>query len=207
MKETKEEERWNTLTHFIGLICSLIGFPILLKQNNNLTDLSTESITIYAFGLICLYAASTLYHYTNNIQLKQKFRIFDHISIYYLIAGSYAPICLITLYQGIGVNIFISILVLALFGSLFKIFYTGKFEKISLFFYLTMGWLIVLDIKSVINLVEFNGILLIVLGGLFYSFGTVFYRHEKLKYSHAIWHVFVLIGSALHYFSVLLYVI
>lgn len=207
MEETKEEEFWNTLTHFIGLILSIVGLPILLFYNQNLTDYSFESILFFEFGMICLYTASTLYHYTTDINLKRKFRIFDHVSIFYLIAGSYAPICLITLYNDSGIQIFSGVLIIALIGTLFKLFFTGKFEKLSLALYLAMGWLVVLDFNSVLNSLNLNAIFLLVLSGLFYSFGIIFYRLEKMKYSHAIWHLFVLGGTITHYFLVLFYII
>ena len=207
MEETKEEEFWNTLTHFIGLILSIVGLPILLFYNQNLTDYSFESILFFEFGMICLYTASTLYHYTTDINLKRKFRVFDHVSIFYLIAGSYAPICLITLYNDSGIQIFSGVLIIALIGTLFKLFFTGKFEKLSLALYLAMGWLVVLDFNSVLNSLDLNAIFLLVLSGLFYSFGIIFYRLEKMKYSHAIWHLFVLGGTITHYFLVLFYII
>jgi len=207
VEEIKEEEFWNTLTHFIGLILSIVGLPILLFYNQNLTDYSFESILFFEFGMICLYTASTLYHYTTDINLKRKFRVFDHVSIFYLIAGSYAPICLITLYNDSGIQIFSGVLIIALIGTLFKLFFTGKFEKLSLALYLAMGWLVVLDFNSVLNSLNLNAIFLLVLSGLFYSFGIIFYRLEKMKYSHAIWHLFVLGGTITHYFLVLFYII
>lgn len=207
MEETKEEEFWNTLTHFIGLILSIVGLPILLFYNQNLTDYSFESILFFEFGMICLYTASTLYHYTTDINLKRKFRIFDHVSIFYLIAGSYGPICLITLYNDSGIQIFSGVLIIALIGTLFKLFFTGRFEKLSLALYLAMGWLVILDFNSVLNSLDLNAIFLLVLSGLFYSFGIIFYRLDKMKYSHAIWHLFVLGGTTTHYFLVLFYII
>ena len=205
MTETKEEEFWNTLTHFVGLIFSLIGLPVLLYSDQGLTELSVLSILFFEFGLICVYSASTLYHYTSNVELKKKFRVFDHVSIFYLIAGSYAPVCLITLYNGSGKTIFITILVIALIGTIFKVFFTGKFDKLFLMLYLAMGWLIVLDFNGILNALDYNGIVLLVTSGLFYSLGTLFYSLQKMKYSHAIWHLFVLGGSASHYFLVLFY--
>jgi len=207
MEETKEEEFWNTLTHFIGLILSIIGLPILLVYNQNFTDYSLEGILFFEFGMICLYTASTLYHYTTKLELKRRFRIFDHVSIFYLIAGSYAPICLITLYNSSGIKIFVAVLIIALVGTVFKLFFTGKFEKLSLVLYLAMGWLVVLDFNSLFNSLEFSAIALLVLSGLFYSFGIIFYRLEKMKYSHAIWHLFVLGGTTTHYFLVLFFII
>ena len=205
--EAKEEEFWNVITHFIGLILSIIGLPVLLYYDQKLTGFSLISILLFEFGLICVYTASTLYHYVSDPELKQKLRIFDHVSIFYLIAGSYAPVCLITLYNGTGLKIFISIIIITLIGTIFKVFYTGKYEKFSLALYLAMGWIIVLDFKSILELFSLNAILLLVASGLFYSLGTVFYSLQKIKYSHAIWHLFVLAGSTSHYFLILLYVI
>ena len=207
MEQTKEEEFWNTLTHFIGLLLSLGGLPVLLYYDQSQTALSSYSILFFGFGLILLYAASTAYHFTSNFKLKEKFRVLDHISVFYLIAGSYAPVCLITLYEGKGVSLFLAIIIITLLGTAFKVFYTGKFEKLSLLIYLAMGWLIILDFNTVLALIEFKGILLMIFGGLLYSIGTIFYSLQKLKYAHAIWHVFVLGGSTSHYFLVLFYVI
>mgnify|MGYP001473641322 FL=1 len=205
--ESKEEEFWNTTTHFIGLIFSLIGLPVLLYYNQNLTEFSLVSILFFEFGMICVYTASTLYHYTTDLKLKKKLRVFDHISIFYLVAGSYAPICLITLYNSSGLKIFLSVFTIAILGTIFKIFFTGKYEKFSLFLYLAMGWLIVLDFNSILSLLNFKGLMLLLISGGFYSFGTIFYSLQKMKYSHTIWHLFVLAGSTSHYFLVLLYVI
>ena len=207
MEETKEEEFWNTLTHFIGLLLSIGGLPVLLYSSQSQTGLSSFSILFFGFGLILLYAASTVYHFTTNVKLKEKFRTLDHISVFYLIAGSYAPVCLITLYEGKGISLFLAIIIITFLGTVFKVFYTGKFEKLSLFIYLAMGWLIILDFNTVLSLIEFKGILLMIVGGLFYTVGTLFYSLKRLKYSHAIWHVFVMGGSISHYFLVLFYVI
>ncbi len=207
MEQTKEEEFWNTLTHFIGLLLSLGGLPVLLYYDQSQTALSSYSILFFGFGLILLYAASTVYHFTSNFKLKEKFRVLDHISVFYLIAGSYAPVCLITLYEGKGISLFLAIIIITLLGTAFKVFYTGKFEKLSLLIYLAMGWLIILDFNTVLALIEFKGIFLLIVGGLLYSIGTIFYSLQKLKYAHAIWHVFVMGGSVSHYFLVLFYVI
>ena len=206
MQATKEEEFWNTLTHFIGLIGSIVGVVFLFSFNNNLTSLSSVGIILFGFGLISVYLSSTLYHYVSEPILKEKLRIFDHISIYYLIAGSYAPVCLITLLNMSGLYIFGVVSIIALFGTFFKLFYTGRFEKLSLVLYLFMGWLVIVDIQTLFEVVEFNGFLLLVLGGVSYSIGTIFYSLEK-KYAHTVWHIFVLAGSTLHFFFILFYII
>jgi len=207
MSQTKREEFWNTLTHFIGIVLSLIGLPLLIFANNNLSSFSLASILFFEFGLLFVYISSTLYHYVENVELKKKLRTLDHISIFYLIAGSYAPICLITLYNDSGIGVFVAVLAIMFIGTFFKLFYTGKHEKFSLFLYLAMGWLIIFKINTLIDLIEFNGLALIVTSGLLYTFGTLFYSSKTIKYSHAIWHLFVLGGSATHFFFVLFFVI
>ena len=200
------EEFWNTITHFIGLLLSIIGITYLIYTNNNLPILSFTGIIFFGFGLISVYLSSTLYHFVSEPALKEKLRIFDHISIYYLIAGSYAPVCLITLLDQSGIYILICVTIIAIFGTFFKLLYIGKFEKLSLFLYLIMGWVIIVDIKSLFENLELNAIILLILSGLSYSLGTVFYSMKK-KYAHTIWHLFVLAGSAFHFFLILLYII
>ena len=206
MKASREEEFWNALTHFIGLLGSIIGICYLLFINNDLPIISLSGVLFFGFGLVSVYLSSTLYHYVSEPVLKEKLRIFDHISIYYLIAGSYAPVCLITLLDKSGIYIFIAVCIIALFGTIFKLFYTGKFEKISLGLYLVMGWLILIDIRTLFEILELNAVILLALSGLSYTIGTIFYSMEK-KYAHTIWHLFVIAGSSFHFFLVLFYII
>ena len=206
MNQTKKEEYWNTLTHFIGIILSIIGLPLLILANKNLSSFSLFSILFFEFGLLFVYISSTLYHYVENVKIKNKLRTLDHVSIFYLIAGSYAPVCLITLYNHSGIEIFIAVLGIMFIGTFFKIFYTGKYEKFSLFLYLLMGWLIIFKINTLIELISFNGLILIIASGLLYTFGTLFYSSKK-KYAHAIWHLFVLGGSTTHYLFVLFFIV
>lgn len=206
MEASREEEFWNALTHFIGLLGSIIGICYLLFINNDLPIISLSGVLFFGFGLVSVYLSSTLYHYVSEPVLKEKLRIFDHISIYYLIAGSYAPVCLITLLDKSGIYIFIAVCIIALFGTIFKLFYTGKFEKISLGLYLVMGWLILIDIRTLFEILELNAVILLALSGLSYTLGTIFYSMEK-KYAHTIWHLFVVAGSSFHFFLVLYYII
>lgn len=207
LKDYKNEELWNVLTHFFGLIMSIIGIPFLFYFDSNITALSSVSVILFSFGLLLVYSSSSIYHFVISTDLKKRLQVLDHISIYYLILGSYAPVCLITLYDYSGIIIFIVVLTLSVIGTLKKLFYTGKYESISLILYLTMGWLIIFDINSLFNLIDFNAKLLIILGGVSYTFGTIFYAFDKKKYFHSIWHLFVLVGSVSHYFVVLLYII
>ena len=207
LRDYRNEELWNVLTHFLGVIMSIIGIPFLFYFNSNITALSTISVILFSFGLLLVYSSSSVYHYVLNTKLKKRFQVLDHISIYYLILGSYAPVCFITLYEYSGINIFIVVLTLSIAGTLKKLFFTGKYEFISLFFYLAMGWLIAFDINSLFNLIDFNAKLLLILGGVSYTFGIIFYAFDRIKYFHSIWHLFVLAGSVFHYFMVLLYII
>ena len=186
---------------------SIIGIPFLFYFNNNITALSTFSVILFSFGLLLVYSSSSIYHFVISTDLKKRLQVLDHISIYYLILGSYAPVCLITLYNYSGLSIFIAVLIFSVIGTLMKLFLTGKYEIVSLLLYLLMGWLIIFDINSLFSLIDFNAKLLLVLGGVSYTFGIIFYVFDKIKYFHSIWHLFVLTGSVLHYFMVLLYII
>ena len=207
LKDYKNEEFWNGLTHFTGVILTVIGIPLLFYFDNKLTSLSTLSIILFSFGLLLVYSSSSVYHFVLNPKLKKKFQILDHISIYYLILGSYAPVCLITLYEYSGINIFITVLILSIIGTLIKLFFTGRFQIFSLLLYLAMGWLIVIDINFLFELLNVEAKLLLIIGGLSYTLGTIFYSLDKIKYFHSIWHLFVLTGSVSHYLMVLLYIL
>jgi len=202
-----DDELWNFKTHFFGLFLIIVGTPILLLFNQKQTEYSTVSIVIYCLGLISVYLSSTLYHYSKNIEIKKKLRIVDHVSIYFLIIGSYAPVCFITLYQGSGLVIFIAVLIISILGIIYKIFSKSRFRNYSIFFYLILGWLIVFEINTLFELIEFNAKVLLILGGLSYTTGIIFYLFDKIKYFHAIWHIFVLVGSISHYFMILFYII
>ena len=203
----KNEEFWNTVTHFAGVILTIIGIPFLFYFNNEITIYSKLSLILFSIGLLLVYISSTLYHYAQNKQIKNKLRVFDHISIFYLILGSYAPICLITLLESSGLMIFICVLILALTGTLIKIFFFEKSQFISLVLYVLMGWLIILDLNNLFQLISTEARLLLIASGFSYTLGVVFYYFDSIKYFHSIWHIFVLLGSTFHYLLVLLYVI
>ena len=207
LKDYNNEELWNGLTHFTGVILTVIGIPLLFYFDNKITSLSTLSIILFSFGLLLVYSSSSVYHFVLNPKLKKKFQILDHISIYYLILGSYAPVCLITLYEYSGINIFITVLILSIIGTLIKLFFTGRFQIFSLLLYLAMGWLIVIDINFLFELLNVEAKLLLIVGGLSYTLGTIFYSLDKIKYFHSIWHLFVLSGSVSHYLMILLYIL
>ncbi|MHA7059359.1 PAQR family membrane homeostasis protein TrhA [Aquimarina sp. M1] len=205
--QTATEERWNWATHGFGLLLSFVGLFFLLVCNTYKTSYSTFSIFLYAISLIVLYFASTAYHYTCNSDLKKRYRVLDHISIYLLIAGTYTPVTLIGLLDSKGWFLFILVWSLAGIGAILKLFFTGRFEVFSVVLYLVMGWLVVLDISALHDLVGYNGIAYLILGGAAYTFGIFFYALNRLYFNHVIWHVFVLAGSIFHYLFIMKFII
>ncbi|WP_299443605.1 hemolysin III family protein [uncultured Aquimarina sp.] len=205
--QTPIEERWNWLTHGFGFLLSVSGLFFLLFNDTHKTSYSTFSIIVYAASLIVLYFASSAYHYTNNSTLKKRYRVMDHISIYILIAGTYTPVTLICLLDSKGWLLFILVWSFAAFGFILKLFFTGRFEILSVILYLVMGWLIMLDITALTDAVGSGGIMYLMLGGLAYTFGIIFYAFNKLNFNHVIWHLFVLAGSVFHFIFVLKYIV
>ena len=205
--DINNEEFWNTVTHFIGLILALIGIPFLFSCNTRFSSLSVFSLSLFSMGLILVYGSSTIYHRVTEINLKRKLKVIDHISVFYLILGSYAPVCLITLYDYSGVFIFSAALIMTLIGTILKIFYTGRLEILFLLLYLTMGWLIVIDIRTLFEIISTKAKVLLIAGGVSYTIGVLFYAFDKIKFFHSIWHVFVLAGSIFHYSMILFYII
>ncbi len=211
---TIKEEIGNSITHGIGALLSIAGLVIMLVFSALYGNAwHIVSVSIYGATLILLYTASTLYHAIQNEKAKKVLRIIDHSSVYLLIAGTYTPYTLILLWQysiSLGWTMFGIIWFLAILGIVFSSLFTGKFKKLSTSLYIAMGWFIIFVMPSLVNAMKIKdsivGIYLLISGGLFYTIGVIFYILKK-KYFHTIWHVFVLIGSILHFFSILLYVI
>ncbi|WP_255424507.1 hemolysin III family protein [Apibacter sp. HY039] len=192
----------NTISHALGILLGIVGLIFLLIKNRNITSYSTFSIWMYGISVIVLYSSSTIYHYFANENLKKKARMFDHMSIYLLIAGTYTPVCLITLSHASGWTLFFIVWTIAALGVVMKIFLTGKVDWLSLILYLAMGWMVIFDLKTVISEMSFHGLLFLAIGGALYTLGTIFYAIEKIPYSHFIWHLFVLGGSLSHYIMI-----
>jgi len=201
--QTRKEELWNTISHGIGIVLSIISLFVLLLYDSGKTAYSTMSILLYSGSLIVLYSASTIYHSVHNEKQKLIWKKIDHISIYFLIAGTYTPVSLIALEKSSGWLIFSIIWSIAGLGTLLKIFFTGRYEIISLLLYLFMGWLIVFDINNLIDNVSKQGFQFMMLGGVLYTLGVVFYAIKKIPFNHVIWHFFVLGGSVFHFFFIL----
>mgnify|MGYP003643673928 FL=1 len=202
-----EHEKLNVFSHGLGSILAILAMIILLKENSYKSFYAASGLVIYSITLISMLTVSTLYHCVTNRVLKHRLRILDHINIYYLIAGTYTPVALITLINGNGWFIFFTVWGIALFGTILKLFFTGKYEILSLFLYLVMGWLIVFDLDNLINNTSEKGIQLLMLGGAFYTIGIIFYAIKKIPYNHFIWHLFVLGGAVSHWFFIYLDVV
>jgi len=202
-KHNFREELWNAITHGLGAILSVAGGAVLitlaaLKGNN----WQLISAIVFTMALMLLYTASTLYHSIPHTSAKQKLKVFDHCAIYILIAGSYTPFTLIGLREHGGWWLFGIIWTLALAGVIFKLFYTGRFELVSTLIYIGMGWLVVFAIKPMLKHIDMGTLIWLFTGGFFYTLGTIFYMSKKIRYTHAIWHVFVMLGSASHFVAI-----
>lgn len=196
------EEKLNAYSHAVGIVLAIIGGIVLFKGYLGSIPLMKGSIIAYASSLILLFTASTIYHAVENPKIKKRLRILDHISIYYLIAGTYTPVCLSVLLPSKGWLLFYLVWGIALFGTVLKIFFTGRFEAFSLVLYGVMGWLIVIDLPYLLEHMSTTGLIYLSLGGAFYTIGILFYAVKKIPYNHLIWHFFVLGGAISHWILV-----
>ncbi len=203
----QSEENINIITHALGLIASVVALFLLVNRSiNNGNFWHIISALVFGVSLITLYAASTFYHASKSKKLRKRLNIFDHASIYLLIAGTYTPYALITLHGTLGWWIFGINWSLALIGIILKFFYTGQYDKLSTIMYVLMGWVAVFIFKSLSQNLGNEGVFWLLFGGIMYTIGAVFYSLSKVKYNHAIFHVFVLLGSISHFISIYFYV-
>jgi len=200
-------ERFNTVSHLVGSVAALVGAVFILVMAGRQGDAwKIVSFSVYGGALLSLYVSSTLYHGSKG-PLKIVFRKLDHCSIYLLIAGTYTPFALVSLRDGCGWPVFCAIWTLAIFGILYASLFERRGPLLPVVFYLFMGWLIVLVLEPLTQVISISGVLWLAAGGLLYSVGVIFYvLDEKLRHSHGIWHLFVLGGSVSHFMAVLLYV-
>lgn len=200
-----KEELWSSIIHGAGIIFSIAGLVILVVLSAMANNIwAIVSTAVFGISMIVLYTASTLYHAISNQELKKKLKKFDHISIYYLIAGTYTPFLLVTMRGTLGWIVFGIIWGLALLGTVLKLISSGNGTKLwSISLYLVMGWMIVAASHELFSELPPKGLTFLVLGGLFYTFGVVFYIWKSKEYTHAIWHGFVLAGTIMHFFAVL----
>ncbi|WP_227395337.1 PAQR family membrane homeostasis protein TrhA [Jeotgalibacillus aurantiacus] len=204
-KDTREEF-WNALTHGIGFLLSIPALVMLiLAAVERGTAWHVVSFTIFGTTMMILYLCSTLLHSVRKMQLKKLFAIMDHSAIYLLIAGTYTPFVLVTIRDPLGWTIFGLVWGLAVAGIVFKCFFVDRYQIIATLFYVLMGWLIIIAVVPLYKELTASGFALLLTGGIFYSVGAIFYVWRKLPYNHAIWHLFVIAGSAFMYFCVYFY--
>lgn len=202
------EEFANSLTHGVGALLAIGGLAILVTLAALRGDVwHVVSCSIYGGAMVVLYTASTLYHSVSAPRAKKALQVFDHAAIFLLIAGTYTPFTLVSLRGPWGWSLFGTVWGLALVGIVLEIGFPRRWPAVSLVLYVAMGWVVVVAVKPLLAVLPTGGLVLLVLGGLAYTAGIGFYAWKKLPYGHAIWHLFVLAGTILHFFAVLLYVV
>ncbi|KAE9562543.1 PAQR family membrane homeostasis protein TrhA [Companilactobacillus bobalius] len=200
-------EVFSALTHGIGIVLSLLGFIFLIRKANvDGSLIEYVSFIIYGISLCTLYTFSTLFHSLYFTKAREVFRVFDHSSIYILIAGSYTPFSLLVIKGWLGISMIIVIWILAIMGIVINSVYPGKLKKVETIIYIFMGWLCILGGKQIWNNLGSQGFFLLLFGGISFTLGAILYSLNGIKYAHVIWHIFVLIGTMLMFFSIYLYI-
>lgn len=201
------KEQWaNRLSHGIGVILSALALLSLQFKGADQGGAALASYGVYGSSLVLLYLASTLYHSAQHPQWLRRFKLWDHCAIYLLIAGSYTPFLVVTLHTAFARWLLLAVWLLAIAGIVFKVFFINRFKKIALATYLLLGWLSLLIIYPLSQALAPTGLILLAAGGGIYSLGVIFYVAKKWPYHHAIWHLFVLVGSACHFMAIYGYV-
>ena len=202
------EERVNISSHAIGLLLSVVALALLVIHASSNGDVwHIVSFSVFGASLIILFAASTIYHSSRDPASRARLRVLDHASIYVLIAGTYTPFTLVTLNGPTGWTIFAITWGMALSGIVLKLFFTGRYELVSTLMYVFMGWIIVFAIGPLIDNLPPDGLFWLVAGGIAYTVGAILYGIKQIKFNHAIFHVFVLIGAFCHFVAVYFYVL
>jgi hemolysin III len=201
---SESEEVANVITHGFGVLLATLGFYFLAVEASRTGDLSKiGSSIVFGLCMINCYICSTLYHAVNNLEMKHRMRIADHIGIYLMIAGTYTPFMLVSMDRWIGWTFFVLIWGCAIVGIVVRLRNRNVPEYVSATPYVIMGWLVLIAIKPLFDSLGWEGINLILLGGIFYTIGVLFYRADNFPFNHSIWHLFVLAGSITHYFTIL----
>src|SRR5690625_3433170 len=205
---TLGEEIANAITHGVGVVFSIVGL-IFLIITSSLSGSAWHivSFTIFGATMVLLYVSSTMLHSLPRGKAKNVFEILDHAAIYFFIAGTYTPFLLVAIRGTLGWTLFTIVWGIAIAGTLFRVFFVKRFVFVSTVGYVLMGWLIVLVFPRLVELLPTGGIVLLVIGGLLYTFGAIFYVWRFFKYHHMVWHLFVLGGTILHFFAVILYLL
>lgn len=199
-----QEEIANALTHGLGVLGGIAGGAVLITLASLYGDVwQIISASVFTAALILLYAASTLYHAIPGKRAKAKLQVLDHCAIFVLIAGTYTPFTLVSLQGAWGWWLFGVVWGLAVLGIIFKLFFTGRYEKLSTIIYIAMGWMVLVALKPLFENLSMTSFGWLLAGGLLYTAGTFFYHQEEMRFAHAIWHLFVLGGSVCHFVAVM----
>ena len=202
-----QEELINAYSHGLGAVLALIAAIFLIVKGYGLALGQWISLWVYGLSLVLLLSSSMLYHFAQDERKRYWYKKLDHTAIYYLIAGTYTPFLSIAIPTAKAHDLLIALWIIALIGTLFKLVFIHRFQKISLAAYLVMGWLAVLVMDDMQRYLSRDAIQLLIAGGLAYTVGALFYALKKVRYSHAIWHVFVLLGAGLHFLAIYCYVL
>ncbi|MBR08405.1 MAG: hemolysin D [Rickettsiales bacterium] len=204
----KAEEIMNVITHLVGLILSVAGLALLVTFASLYgTVWHIVSFSIFGATLVLLYLASTLYHAARSKQLRRRLNIFDHSAIYLLIAGTYTPFCLVALNGWVGWTLFGVTWGLAVAGVVLKVFFTGRYNLLSTIGYVAMGWIAIVAAKPLYQELNDGALLFLLIGGVSYTIGAVFYMIDKIKFNHAIFHLWVLLGSIAHFIAIFFFLL
>ncbi|CAM2898655.1 hemolysin III family protein [Paenibacillus sediminis] len=205
---SRREEVANAITHGIGALLSIAALVVLIVfASIKGSAWHVVSFTVYGVTMLLLYMNSTLVHSLRDGKAKDLFEFFDHSAIYLFIAGTYTPFLLVAIRGPLGWSLFGTVWGIAIAGVVFKAFFVKRFLFMSTLFYIIMGWLITIAWNPLVDAVPTGGIVLLVAGGIAYTLGTIFYVWRGFPFHHAIWHLFVLAGSVLHFFAVILYLL
>ena len=202
-----QEELINAYSHGLGAVLALIAAIFLIVKGYGLPVGQWISLWVYGLSLVLLLSSSMLYHFAQDERKRYWYKKLDHTAIYYLIAGTYTPFLSIGIPTAKAHYLLIGLWIIALIGTLFKLVFIHRFQRVSLAAYLVMGWLAVLVMDDMQRYLSKDAIQLLIAGGLAYTVGTLFYALKKVRYSHAIWHVFVLLGAGLHFLAIYCYVL
>ena len=202
-----QEELINAYSHGLGAILAFIAVIFLIVKGYGLPLGQWISLWVYGLSLVLLLSSSMLYHFAQDERKRYWYKKLDHTAIYYLIAGTYTPFLSIGIPTAKAHYLLIALWIIALIGTLFKLVFIHRFQKVSLTAYLVMGWLAVLVMDDMQRYLSKDAIQLLIAGGLAYTVGTLFYALKNVRYTHAIWHVFVLLGAGLHFLAIYCYVL
>ena len=202
-----QEELINAYSHGLGAVLAFIAAIFLIVKGYGLPLGQWISLWVYGLSLVLLLSSSMLYHFAQDERKRYWYKKLDHTAIYYLIAGTYTPFLSIAIPTAKAHHLLIALWIIALIGTLFKLVFIHRFQKVSLAAYLVMGWLAVLVMDDMQRYLSKDAIQLLIAGGLAYTVGTLFYALKNVRYTHAIWHVFVLLGAGLHFLAIYCYVL